>query len=82
MTPHMPQFWLSVFVSTQVPLQSVVPSPQMQLPPKQVFPPEHALPHMPQFWLSVVVLVQTPLHEVWPGGQVHAPFTHEEPPPH
>ena len=49
--PHIPQFDVSVAVSTHEPLQSVVPAghPIWHEPSVHTMAPVHDLPHMPQF---------------------------------
>ena len=69
MVPHVPQFELSVWVSTHVPPQFVCPAGQVQAPLWHVEPPVHAVPQVPQLLLSVWVSTQEPLQSVWPAGQ-------------
>ena len=48
-TPHLPQFEVSVFVSTQEPLQSVsAPQLAVHMPPLQTSPAAHAFEQLPQ----------------------------------
>ncbi len=71
MVPQLPQFWPSVAVLVQAPLQATSPVGQSswQLPWLQVLPPEQTVPQPPQFSLSEIVFVQTPLHRVEPPVQ-------------
>lgn len=65
--PHMPQLLASVWVVTQVPLQSVCPLGHMramQVPAVQVCPAAQALPQAPQLAPSVWVFTHCPAHEV------------------
>jgi hypothetical protein len=68
-------------VSTQVPLQRVVPLGQTQAPPMQV-PGPQSKPQLPQLWRSVSGLVQTPLQSSAGLGQrgTQAPPRHTVPP--
>ena len=63
--PHLPQFFESLDVEVQAPLQLVSPVGQAALhaPCEQVWPVEHALPQVPQFLPSEVVSTQAPPHE-------------------
>jgi hypothetical protein len=65
--PHLPQLLPSVLVLVHVvPVQTVCPVGQPQVPPEHVCPVGHTLLHLPQLLLSVLVLVHVPLHDVWP----------------
>jgi hypothetical protein len=57
-----PQYPLSVWGLTQLPLQSTSPDPQLveHTPRLQTWPLEHWWPHEPQFVLSVCVFAQYP----------------------
>src|SRR5205085_2597850 len=63
----------SVFVSRQLPPQSVLPAGQVTTPMQTPFwhasPSPHALPHDPQFALSVATSVQAPLQLTVPFMQ-------------
>jgi hypothetical protein len=81
--PHAPQLFLSVFVLTHVPPQSVSPAGQAQPPPWQVLPPVqvNCEPQPPQLVAFGVVfavsLTQMPLQSVSPGVvQAHWPPLH------
>jgi hypothetical protein len=60
--PHEPQFTLSVFVSTHVPLQAVRPPPQFATHPleKHTSPGGHFLPQAPQLLGSTLVTTHFP----------------------
>ncbi len=66
--PQSPQFWLSVSVFTQVPLQSDRPVWQdtAHVPPEQTLPEGHSVPHLPQLSRSVCRFTHRPLHSVSP----------------
>jgi hypothetical protein len=53
--PQAPQFWPSVWVSTQRPPQSCSPERQLawQLPLEQLFPVGQTVPQLPQLWGSL-----------------------------
>jgi hypothetical protein len=52
--PHDPQLLMSLpWTLMHVPLQSIVPAGQRQLPPEQDFPPVHEVPQFPQWPSSV-----------------------------
>ena len=76
-----PQFFGSLLVVTQMPLQRVVPTPQTQALLTQLAPTPHCTPHAPQFCASLTVLTHTPLHSVVPAAQEHAPLV-QTPAPH
>jgi hypothetical protein len=71
--PQPPQLLGSVFVSTQAPVQLVVPAGHIVV---QVIEHTciavHIVPHAPQFCGSVFVSTQTPPHSV-PVAQAHVP---------
>ncbi len=69
--PHAPQFAVSDWVSTQLPLQSAKPAGHTHAPPVQVFPPPHAWPHAPQSSGSVDRSTQLCPHAE--NGGVQAP---------
>ena len=64
--PHMPQFLVSMVVSTQLPLQFICGGAQTreQCPVTQVMGEVHAVPQPPQLPLSVFVLTHEPLQFV------------------
>jgi hypothetical protein len=81
--PHAPQLFSSFVRSTQVPLQSVRPVGQVQVPAWHILPPEHLLPHAPQLSLSVWRLTQTPGQQLSPVGQAQqVPAMHGSPAGH
>ncbi|HXN30208.1 MAG TPA: hypothetical protein VN894_00040 [Polyangiaceae bacterium] len=51
--PHVPQFFGSVFASTQAPLQTVWPVGQEHLPASHEAPVAHAV-HVPQCWALAI----------------------------
>jgi hypothetical protein len=59
--PQLPQFCGSVSRFLQIPLQSVSPVGQAQVPFWHVFPPVHTCPQLPQFCGSVSRFLHTPL---------------------
>jgi hypothetical protein len=71
---HVPQFVLSLAVSTQALLQSVSPVPQApaHAPEEQTSLAAHALPHAPQLAGLDASATQLPLHSAMPAGQAHA----------
>jgi hypothetical protein len=70
--PQAPQFWLSVWILTQVPPQFVSPAWQLSphVPPEQTLPAGHTFPQAPQFALSVSIFAQVPPQFVWPAPHV------------
>ncbi len=58
-----------MLVSVQVPLHSIRPVWQEQLPFRHDLPREHAFPHEPQLSRSMLVSVQVPLQRVRPSAQ-------------
>ena len=75
--PHTPQLFTSVWVSVQVPPQSVNPFATSQTHiPRQVSPALHVVPQAPQFAGSVAVSTQTPPQSVVAAGQPHTPAVH------
>ncbi len=56
--PQLPQFLGSLLVFTQLPLHTVAPAGQLQLPPEQVVPPPQFLLQPPQLAGSVAVFTQ------------------------
>jgi hypothetical protein len=72
-----------VFVSTQDPLQLVVPVGQVLRHAlfAHTAPPRHVLPHPPQFAASLAVSTQVDPQIVCPAGQAHVPL-HTCPPVH
>ncbi len=58
----------SLVVSTQLPLQFVVPIGHAQLPPEHVAPPPHVTPQPPQFVALVCVFTHEPLHAMVPAA--------------
>jgi hypothetical protein len=71
--PQPPQLFGSSFVSTQAPVQFVVPFGQVVVQVIEHTCVElHIVPQPPQFCGSVVVSTQTPPHSV-PGAQPHVP---------
>ena len=80
-TPQLPQLASSVRVSTQAPLQLLVPDGQLvaQAPFAHTWPALQTLPHAPQFFGSVLTLLHTPgVHSVVPVSHVHLPLTQLE----
>jgi len=77
--PHIPQFALSVSVSTQRPLHKAEPLGQLvwQVPATQTLPTAQASPQPPQLARSESVETQKPEQIVWVAGQVRLP---ESPP--
>ena len=89
--PQAPQLLESVCVSVHVPLHTVSPVEQVQLPPLHVAPAPHWLLHLPQLLLSACTSTQElPLHAVsggpesvvqsarhWPWLQKGVPFITE-----
>jgi hypothetical protein len=74
-SPHPPQLFTSVIVSTQAPVQFVVPAGHIVVHiPAQTCGAVHMMVHIPQFWGSVAVLTQTPPQSVPPFGQTQAPL--------
>jgi len=71
--PHDPQLLGSVCRLRHVPLQSVVPVAQTQLPPVHVRPVPHAFPHDPQLSESVDVFAHAVPHNLEPEGHAHTP---------
>ncbi len=59
-TPQPPQFELSVEGFTQVPLQSILPAPQTQVPDEQAIPVAHDVPQAPQLLLLLWMFVSQP----------------------
>jgi hypothetical protein len=68
--PQVPQFDGSWAVSTQAPLQFVVPAGQIgtHWPAWQAMPGAQLWPHAPQFWASAVKSTQPPVQAVRPVG--------------
>jgi hypothetical protein len=65
--PHVLQSLTLLVVSTQVPLQLVIPEehPLTQVELEQLgVEPLHAIPHLPQLFLSLVVSTHAPLQTV------------------
>jgi hypothetical protein len=80
--PHPPQLFGSVFVSTQAPVQSVVPAGHMVVQViAQTCIEVHIVPQPPQFCGSVFVSTQTPPQSV-PTAQPHMPPLQTCPPTH
>jgi hypothetical protein len=72
--PHPPQLFESVFVSTQAPVQFVVPAGHAVVHIiEQTCIEVHIVPHPPQFCGSVFVSTQTPPQRV-PVAQAHMPL--------
>jgi hypothetical protein len=72
--PQPPQLFGSVFVSTQAPVQFVVPAAQVVVQViEQTCIAAHIVPQPPQFCGSLVVSTQTPPHSV-PVAQAHIPL--------
>jgi hypothetical protein len=67
-----------LFVSTQVPLQRVVPDPHAQVPLWQVAPAPHECPQLLQLAASVWRFTQPPLHTVSPLGHCEAHWPDEQ----
>lgn len=63
--PHVPQLELSVIVSTQTLLQSVIPPEHWQVLFVQLDPPEHTLLHWPQLLSSMLVSTHRFPHTVY-----------------
>src|SRR5262249_22526178 len=65
--PQVPQFLLSVVLSTQLLPQIERPGRQVALhrPPEQARLPVHVMPQPPQFRGSLTVAMQAPWHEDW-----------------
>jgi hypothetical protein len=81
-TAQPPQLLWSVIVSTHVPLQNVVPVPQIDAhaPAVHDWPAGHARPQAPQWLLSLDVSTQAPPHIVRGAVHIeagrHVPVTH------
>jgi len=69
--PQVPQLWLSVVVTAQMPEQFVCPVTQetAQALPEQTCPLGHTVPQNPQLWLSLLRTVQIPEQFVCPVTQ-------------
>ena len=91
--PHMPQFSLSVFMSTHAPAHSVlpighwiahVPFAHVHVPPPMIAPASlpQTLPHLPQFALSVFASTHTAPHFVDVAEHWQLPWTHVAPDGH
>jgi len=74
-TPHWPQFVLSFWKLTQLPLQRVSPVVQLawQVPFEQTSLAAQTLPQPPQFVVLVWMLTHCPLHTTVPGPHLQAP---------
>ena len=70
--PHLPQFFASVFMSVQAPLQAVWPVGQVQAPLTQVAPVAQALPQAPQLVVLARMSLQAPPQSPCPVGQMQA----------
>jgi hypothetical protein len=66
----MPQFWGSVPVLVQTPLQLLRGSGQEHWPAAHTWPAAQMIPHPPQFRPSVAVATQAPPQLVRPAAQV------------
>jgi hypothetical protein len=78
-----PQLPLLLWVSTQMPWQSVLPAAHTHVPPEQNRSFAHALPHSPQLRLSLSVETHTfgvPQASM-PVGHWQVPSLQVEPPP-
>jgi hypothetical protein len=80
----MPQLSGSVRVSTQKPVQPVVPAGQPQVPARQTVPPPQARPQPPQWPGSTSMFTQLAPQRVWPSGHAltQLPALHSWPSAH
>jgi hypothetical protein len=83
--PHVPQLETSVIVSTQLPLQSIVPDGQPQVPEAHSSPASHAVSQSPQ-WASSVMrstqIASASMPQIIIGAghaSVHAPPEQDSP---
>jgi hypothetical protein len=72
----LPQFFGSLVVSTQAPLQDVAPASQVHLLAKQAWRAPHAVPHCPQLLGSLVGSTQPFAQASSAPGQAQALFSH------